>query len=42
MTGPITFAGSPNLAHGIDVMAVYQAQADGKWQQVSDGLVSSF
>ena len=42
VTGPITFAGSPNIAHGIDEMAVYQAQADGKWTQASDGLVGSF
>jgi ABC-type branched-subunit amino acid transport system substrate-binding protein len=42
VTGPITFKGVPNLAHGIDVMAVYEAQSNGKWKQLSDGLVKSF
>jgi ABC-type branched-subunit amino acid transport system substrate-binding protein len=42
VTGPLTFKGVPNIAHGIDVMAVYEAQSNGKWKQISDGLVKSF
>jgi ABC-type branched-subunit amino acid transport system substrate-binding protein len=42
VTGPITYKGSPNLSHGVEVMAVYEAAAETKWTQLSDGLVGSF
>ena len=42
VTGTITFKGSPNIAHGIDLMAVYEVGSDNKWKQISDGLVGSF
>ena len=42
VSGPITYKGSSNLSHGVEVMAVYEAGADTKWKQLSDGLVGSF
>ena len=42
VTGPITFAGSPNTVHGIDLMAVYEGQSNGHWKMISNGLVGPF
>ncbi|MBV9662752.1 MAG: ABC transporter substrate-binding protein [Actinobacteria bacterium] len=46
---PITFAGSPNRAHGVNGFAVYQANAPDSskpkgvgYSQLSDGLVGNF
>lgn len=42
VTGPISFLNSPNIAHGIDQMAVYEATTNQVWRQISDGVVGSF
>jgi ABC-type branched-subunit amino acid transport system substrate-binding protein len=42
VSSPLTFKGVPNIAHGIDHMAVYEAGPNVKWRQLSDGLVKSF
>ncbi|MGH2811967.1 MAG: ABC transporter substrate-binding protein, partial [Actinomycetota bacterium] len=44
VTVPITYLNSPNIAHGIDRFAVYEATSSGggRWKQISDGLVGSF
>jgi ABC-type branched-subunit amino acid transport system substrate-binding protein len=42
VTGPITFAGSPNTTHGVDVFAVYEGQANNKWKMISKGVVGPF
>jgi hypothetical protein len=42
VTGPIGFANSANTVHGIDLMAVYEGQANNHWKMISNGLVGSF
>lgn len=42
VTGPITYAGSPNTVHGVELMAVYEAQSNQKWKMISNGLTSPF
>lgn len=42
VTGPITFAGSDNTMKGATRMAVYEAQANNKYQMISDGLLGGF
>jgi ABC-type branched-subunit amino acid transport system substrate-binding protein len=42
VTEPITYLNSPNIAHGIERFAVYEATPQQRWKQISDGLVGSF
>lgn len=42
ITGPITFAGSDNTMKGTTRMAVWEAQANNKFQMISDGLLGGF
>lgn len=46
VTSPLTYLNSPNISHGIDRMAIYEAVSAGsdqlKWRMISDGLIGSF
>ena len=42
VTGPITYKGSTNLAHGYELMTVWEAQPNNKYKMISDGMVSGF
>jgi len=42
VSGPITFAGSPNTMVGATKMAVWEAQANNKFKMISDGLLGGF
>ncbi|MHB8670831.1 MAG: ABC transporter substrate-binding protein [Acidimicrobiales bacterium] len=42
VTGPITFRGSPNVSHGVEVMSTWEAGSNSKWRQISDSLAGSF
>lgn len=42
VTGPITYKGSPNLAHGAEKMTIWEAQTNNKYKMVSDGFVAGF
>lgn len=42
VTSPIAYLNSANLSHGIERMAVLEAQPNATWRQFSDGLVGSF
>jgi hypothetical protein len=42
VSSPITYKGSPNIAHGAEGMVVYEAQADLTWKQLTPGFVNSF
>lgn len=42
VTGPITYKNSPNVAHGAEKMAIWEAQTSNKYKMLSDGLVDGF
>ena len=42
VTGPITYKGSTNYAHGYEKMTVFEAQTGSKYRMISDGLVNGF
>lgn len=42
VSAPLSFRGSRNLAHGASAFAVYEAQDDRRWKQVSEGLTGQF
>ena len=42
VTGPITFAGSTNIMHGVEKMVVLQAQPNDKYKMVTPGFVDGF
>ena len=42
VTGPITYKGSTNYAHGYELMTVWEAQPSNKYKMISDGMVSGF
>lgn len=42
VSGPITFAGSPNTMVGATKMAVWEAQPNNKFKMISDGLLGGF
>lgn len=42
VSGPITFKGSQNIAHGADKMVPFEAQLDTTYQQLTPGFVDSF
>jgi hypothetical protein len=37
VTGPISFKGSGNTVHGVELMAVYEGPANNKWKMISRG-----
>ncbi|HEV7887864.1 MAG TPA: ABC transporter substrate-binding protein [Acidimicrobiales bacterium] len=42
ITGPITYKGSSNYAHGAEKMAVFEAQTSNKYKMITDGMVVGF
>lgn len=42
ITGPITYKGSTNYAHGATKMAVFEAQTSNKYKMLTDGMVDGF
>lgn len=42
ITGPITYKGSSNYAHGYELMTVWEAGPSNKYRMISDGMVSGF
>ncbi|HUP86550.1 MAG TPA: ABC transporter substrate-binding protein [Acidimicrobiales bacterium] len=42
VSSPITYKGSPNIAHGAEGMVVYEAQPNVTWKQLTPGFVNSF
>jgi hypothetical protein len=42
VSSPITYKGSPNIAHGAEGMVVFEAQSNLTWKQLTPGFVSSF
>jgi hypothetical protein len=42
VSSPITYKGSPNIAHGAEGMVVFEAQGNLTWKQLTPGFVNSF
>jgi len=42
VTGPITYKGTTNYAHGAELMVVWEAQTSNKYKMISDGMVAGF
>lgn len=42
VTGPITYKGSSNYAHGAEKMVVWEAQPGNKYKMISNGMVDGF